>query len=106
MSRVLESDDYSTIEVTWDPSDNVSRVDFYHYQVVVDLDATNHSYTLYNTITTNTTVTVVLPIFLYNGNVTFSLRLSIINYCGETSTPVILVIKDIGELWCFLEGVC
>ena len=74
MSRVLECDtNYSTIEVTWDPPDNDSRVDSYHYQVVVDLDATNHSYTLSQysttTTTTNTTVTVVLVIFLNCGDV-------------------------------------
>ena len=86
MNRVLESDtSYSTIEVIWDPPDNDSRVESYHYQVVVDLDATNHSYTLYNTTTTNTTVTVVLIIFLNCGNVTFSL--SVINHCVEKSTP-------------------
>ena len=45
-SRVLESDtDYSTVEVTWEPPSNNSRVDFYHVEVIADSEGIN--YTLY-----------------------------------------------------------
>ena len=84
MSRVLESDtNYSLIEMTWEPPGNHSKVDFYHYQVVVDLEAMSYSCILYNTTTTNTTAVLSIQL-LYGGNVSFSL--SVINYCGEKST--------------------
>ena len=45
MSRVLESDtNYFTVEVTWEPLGNDSRVDFYHFKVVADSERI--SYTL------------------------------------------------------------
>ena len=95
-NRVFESDtNVSRVEVTWEPPDNHSKVNFYHYQVVINLEATNYSCILYNTTTTNTTAVLSIdPLSLYSGNVSFSL--SVINYCGEQSTPVVLVI-DIGE---------
>ena len=86
MSRVLESDtNYSTIEVTWEPPDNDSRVDFYHFKVVADSEGI--SYTLYAVETTNTTV--VLSIFPYT-DLNITVFLSIMDSCGEKSTPAVL----------------
>ena len=93
-NRVFESDtNVSRVEVTREPPDNHSKVNFYHYQVVINLEAMSYSCILYNTTTTNTTAVLSIQL-LYGGNVSFSL--SVINYCGEQSTPVVLVI-DIGE---------
>ena len=92
MNRVLESDfNYSTVEVTREPLGNDSRVGFFHYQVIVDLEATNYSHTLYNITTANTTV--ILVVFLYDSNITFSL--CAIDHCGGKSSPVVLVMNNI-----------
>ena len=84
---------YSTVEVTWEPPrpDNNSRVDFYHYQVIVDMEGT--SYMLYNVKTTNTTV--ILSDFPYNVNVTFLLSAN--DRCGGKSKPILLFMNYSGK---------
>ena len=78
-SRVLESGtDYSTIEVTWEPPGNDSRVDFYQYQVV---DSSEGASVSYQANTTNTTAIL----FCYGINISFVL---IANNCEGTSAPV------------------
>ena len=79
---------YSTVEVTWEPSGNDSRVDFYHFEVVADSKGTN--YTLYTVETPNTTVTLS-----YNVNIT--IFLSATDSCGAKSTPVVLFMSYTGS---------
>lgn len=99
MSRVLESNtNYSIVEVTWEPPDNNSKVDFYHYQVVVDLEGT--SYTLYESDVKTTNTTVVLSILPNNVNITFFL--STTDSCGRKSIPVALFMNIIGKSRCSL----
>ena len=84
MSRVLESDtNYSIVEVMWEPPDNDSRVDFYHFEVVADSEGI--SYTLYAIETPNTTV--VLSIF--SSNVSITVFLSAMDSCGTRSVPAV-----------------
>ena len=86
MSRVLESDaNYSTVEVTWEPPGNDSRVNFYHFKVVADSEETN--YTLYAGETPNTTV--VFSVVPYNVNIT--VFLSAMDSCGARSIPAVLL---------------
>ena len=93
MSRVLESDtNYSTIEVTWEPLGNDSRVDFYHFEVVADSEGTNHI--LYAVKTTNTTV--ILSMFPYN-NINITVFLSATDNCGTRSVPAVLFMNYIGS---------
>jgi NADPH-dependent 2,4-dienoyl-CoA reductase/sulfur reductase-like enzyme len=95
MSRVLESDaNYSTVEVTWEPPGNDSRVHFYHVAVVVDLAGANSTW--YTVETANTTVTVVLSIFPYNVNIT--IFLSAMDSCGGESILAVLFLSS-GELY-------
>ena len=92
MSRVLESDaNYSTVEVTWEPPGNDSRVNFYHFKVVADSEGIN--YTMYAVETPNTTV--VLSIFPYNVNIT--VFLSAMDSCGTKSVPAVLFVNYIGS---------
>ena len=94
-SRIVESyTNYSTVEVTWEPLGNDSRVDFYHYFVIVDSEDT--SYSLYDVKTTNTTA--ILSILPYDVNITFFLSAS--NSCGGNST---VVYEVIGKCWCSLN---
>ena len=80
-SRVLEfGTDYFTIEVTWEPPGNDSRVDFYHYQVIDNSEGASVSYQVN---TTNTTA--ILFCILYGINISFVL---IANNCEGTSAPV------------------
>jgi hypothetical protein len=88
MSRVLESDtNCSTVEVTWEPPGNDSRVHLYHFKIVDDLEGIN--YTLYTVETTNTTV--VLSIFPSNVNIT--IFLSAMDSCGGESIPAVLFLS-------------
>lgn len=65
-----ESDtNYSTVEVTWQPLDNNSRVDFYHYQIIADMEGTTHI--LYDVNTTNTST--ILYDLLRDSNISFVL---------------------------------
>ena len=93
MSRILESDNnYSTVEVTWEPPGNNSnsRIGIYHYQLVDYLGGTLHEAN-----TTNTTVTVTISGLLYNIiNISFILSA---NYCGRRSTPVTLILNNVGK---------
>ena len=87
VSRVLESDtNYSIVEVKWEPPDNDSRADFYHYQVVVDSEGTTH--TLNDVNTTNTGAIVCNS--PYNVNTSFVLSA---NNCEGRSAPITLVLN-------------
>lgn len=90
MSRVLEcGSDYFTIEMTWEPPDPdlVSRIDFYHYQVLDSLSEENASAIL-DSNTTNTTVIIDIE-----GISTALFVLSACN-CNGASTPVVFVISN------------
>ena len=86
-SRVLEYySNHSTVEVTWKPPDNDSRVEYYLYQVIDSLEGVNMSY---EANTTNTTV--ILSDVL---NILFILSA---NNCEGKSAPAFLVI-NIGKI--------
>ena len=91
MSRIVESDtNCSTVEVTWEPPGSGSRVDIYHYQVVVDLEGT--SYTLYDVNTTNINTTMILSHSPYDVNVSFVLSA---NNCEGRSAPTTLILNNV-----------
>ena len=89
-SRVFESEDTLSVEVAWEPPDNDSSVDFYHFEVVAESEGINH--TLYAVETPNTTI--ILSIFPYNVNVT--VFLSATDSCGTRSVPIVLSLSYIG----------
>jgi hypothetical protein len=92
MSRILESDANSTVEVTWEPPGNDSRVDIYHFKVIADLEGINC--TLYAVETMNTTVLLSIRFFPYNINITVCL--SAIDSCGIKSIPAVLIMSYSG----------
>ena len=102
-SRLLESDtqsNHSTVEVTWEPPSNDTRVDFYHFKVVAESEGTNG--TLYTVETPNTTV--IVSIFPYNVNIT--LFLSATDNCGTRSVPAVLFVNYIGSGISFNNNNC
>ena len=97
-SRVLEYDNnYSTVtvEVTWNPPGNDSRVEYYVYQVIDSLQLEGVNASLYEANTTNTTV--ILSGIMYDNNISFILLAN--NYCeAGNSAPTTLII-NIGKIF-------
>ena len=86
MSRVLASfNNYSEVEITWEPPANDSRVDVYHYQVINNMRA--------SVILDSTTKNTIVVIDAYEISPTLLFLLSAWN-CKGASIPIALFISN------------